>query len=152
MASILKTDKIEGVTASGTVQMPAGHVIQVVSNTYTTEQNMSSSTFADTGLTATITPKFSTSKILILVSAEVFIADGQGRFNLCRGTTSLIEQFIGDGEGSDSYDHLHVSHLDSPSTTSATTYKTQQRTNGGASVGTNSPIGGSSMTLMEIAQ
>ena len=30
MASILKTDKIEGVTSSGTVQMPAGHVVQVL--------------------------------------------------------------------------------------------------------------------------
>ena len=30
MASILKTDKIEGVTASGTVAMPSGSVVQVV--------------------------------------------------------------------------------------------------------------------------
>jgi len=64
MASILKTDKIEGVTASGTVQMPAGHVIQ----TFTTNRT---DTFTLSGVTNTemfsilITPKFASSKILI---------------------------------------------------------------------------------------
>ena len=68
MASILKADKIEGVTASGTVQMPAGHVIQLVTNTYNTQTTISSSTYTDSGLTCQITPKFSSSKIFILVS------------------------------------------------------------------------------------
>ena len=66
MASILKTDKIEGVTASGTVQMPAGHVIQLVQGD-TGDQTTTSTSYADTGLTATITPKFSNSKILVSV-------------------------------------------------------------------------------------
>ena len=65
MASILKTDKIEGVTASGTVQMPAGHVVQVVQTTptSTTHITVASSSLAEVSTTmrVSITPKFATS-------------------------------------------------------------------------------------------
>ena len=49
-------------------QLPTGTVLQVVNATYTPLTGTSSSTFSDTGLTATITPKFTTSKILILIT------------------------------------------------------------------------------------
>ena len=55
MASILKTDKIEGVTSSGTVQMPAGHVVQVLQGERLTIQAVSSNTYADV-VTQAITP------------------------------------------------------------------------------------------------
>ena len=67
MASILKTDKIEGVTASGSVQMPAGMIIQTVQTVSRTSVSSSSSSYveASTNFRCSITPKFSNSKLLI---------------------------------------------------------------------------------------
>lgn len=76
MASILKTDKIEGVTASGTVAMPAGHIIQQVrarsaSNLGTVSAGSYVKISSD--LDVTITPKFSTSKLIIHSACHVYI-------------------------------------------------------------------------------
>ena len=73
MTSILKTDKIEGVTASGTVQMPAGMVIQTVQTISRTLVSTSSSTYAEasTAFRCSITPKFSTSKLLITATIGI---------------------------------------------------------------------------------
>ena len=72
MASILKTDKIEGVTASGTVQMPAGHVVQSQFHQFNDETSASSTSFADiTGSSFSFTPKFATSKLHIRFDAHV---------------------------------------------------------------------------------
>jgi hypothetical protein len=62
MALILSGDT--GVPASG---MPTGSVIQTVQATYGTQVSTSSSTYIDTGLTATITPSSATSKIMVIV-------------------------------------------------------------------------------------
>ena len=152
MTSRLLVDKIEGKTTSGTIQMPAGHVIQTVSTSFSTEVTESGSSFVDTGLSLAITPKFSTSKVLVFVHQMAKALDGAGRMNVLRGSTSLEEQYFGNGEGEDWYGCIEVTFLDSPATTSATTYKTQQRTNGAGTVGVNSPVAGCTMTLMEIAQ
>ena len=72
MASILKTDKIEGVTSSGTVAMPSGSVVQVVQRevaniSFSTTNN---ATYTDvTNFYIDITPKFSDS--IIIFEAEV---------------------------------------------------------------------------------
>ena len=73
MTSTLKTDKIEGVTASGTVQMPAGMVIQTVQTISRTLVSTSSSTYAEasTAFRCSITPKFSTSKLLITATIGI---------------------------------------------------------------------------------
>jgi hypothetical protein len=72
MALILSGDT--GVPASG---MPTGSVIQTVNGTYSSQVNTSSTTYVDTGLTATITPLFATSKILIMVDhADVYSPTG----------------------------------------------------------------------------
>ena len=141
MTSTLKADKIEGVTASGTVQMPAGHVIQVVQGD-TGDQTTTSSSYSDTGLTATITPKFSNSKILVSVkgigSASVdnnqqvifrmvrnqpsadTIVDGQG--NLPYNSNQFGKGFAV-VEGQRERYPVMCDLLDSPSTTSAIAYK-----------------------------
>ena len=67
MSIILSGDN--GVTyPNSTVQASAGVVLQVVNATYSTATTSSSSAYADTGLTATITPKFSTSKVLVIIN------------------------------------------------------------------------------------
>ena len=81
MTSTLKADKIEGVTASGTVQMPAGMVIQTVSANTNTQVSVDSTSYVSTGLSLNITPKFSSSKILISFSAVIYIA-GEGEWSI----------------------------------------------------------------------
>ena len=73
MTSTLKTDKIEGVTASGTVQMPAGHVVQVA-RTYVASSshiNTSSTSLVASGIQCSLTPKFSNSLIFVDFSTTV---------------------------------------------------------------------------------
>jgi len=159
--SILKVDTINEKTSGNGVHI-AGHVIQVVSNTYATETASGSSSYSDTGLTATITPTSTSSKILILCnfcSAGVMQnggADAQGLFKLLRGSTDLMEavnrSYDYGNSGSIIFGQFLMSWSDSPSTTSATTYKLQQK----CTVGTNVRIcegnNPSLMHLMEIAQ
>jgi hypothetical protein len=146
---------------------PSGKVLQVVQATTTTATTISSTTYADTTLTATITPTSATSKVLVMFSqvsstARNDIEAGSG-IRLLRGATAVYEpatggfetQYIyGTGIGSSGTNIkgiISASYLDSPATTSATTYKTQSRTQNS----TNSPSvklneGISTIILMEI--
>tara|TARA_A100001015_G_scaffold306130_1_gene399933 strand:- start:570 stop:1073 length:504 start_codon:yes stop_codon:yes gene_type:complete len=74
MTSRLLVDKIEGKTTASTVQMPEGSVVQMQNATLAGGANSSNATsFTDTGLTLNITPKFATSKILVLVHHAISI-------------------------------------------------------------------------------
>jgi hypothetical protein len=109
-----------------------GKVLQVVEGTYQVGVNSSSSTYADTGLTATITPSSATSKVLVFVNQNgTYNANGAGGSNsiglkLFRGATEIARcngmyTTTPNQQGTT----LSLSKLDSPATTSATTYKTQ---------------------------
>ena len=67
--STLKVDTIQGKTTSGTVAMPAGMVVQTVATTDNTELALSTGQTPTnySQLNTSITPKFSTSKILVRV-------------------------------------------------------------------------------------
>ena len=144
-----------------------GTVLQVVSTTKTDVFSMTSTvTYTDvTGLSVSITPKSSSSKILV----SVFITNGNtganhNNFNLLRGSTNLAQpaadtyaSTIGSSFGSNS-DFLvaSFSHLDSPSTTSSVTYKIQARVSGGTLYvnrrgDLSNVTAASSITVMEIA-
>ena len=71
--------------------LPAGTVLQVVNATYSTQVDTTSGSYVDTGLTASITPSSSTSKILVLVSHQISISasTGYGNVQLLRGSTSV---------------------------------------------------------------
>jgi len=141
--------------------LPAGSVLQVVQGTYATTVSSSTNTFIDTGLTATITPRSTSSKILVLINHNQngkSNADGSNgiTFRLVRGVTALqtMTDYLGYTQSATAvYLSFSSSYLDSPSTTSATTYKTQfASSNNTASVSVqnqaaNSP---SFITLMEI--
>jgi hypothetical protein len=159
-------DGTAGITfPNSTVQASAGQVLQVVSATNSTSTEIKTTVSTDTGLTATITPKFATSKILVLVSQPL------GNFQntntprtfytrLLRGATvvSSKEFDIYGGVGANGYfvvglDGSYAS-LDSPATTSATTYKTQGSISSTANdTGMSVNRGGtqSSIVLLEIA-
>jgi hypothetical protein len=163
MAMII--DGTNGLTFNNsTVQASAGQVLQVVNATYSTQTTSSSSTYSDTGLTASITPKFATSKVLVFVNlASCGKSTGNTYLSarLLRNSTSIIgfddsadytngsstEQYIGS---------ISTSYLDSPATTSATTYKVQFASGFNvasvkinANLALNTPF--STITLMEIA-
>jgi len=111
----------------------AFRVLQVVQGTATTQVDNSTTTRADTGLTATITPQASSSKVLVLVSqpgCSKSAGNTQNAINLflMRGATT-IQQFAAISLYTDSLlqnrGDTSTAFLDSPATTSATTYKTQ---------------------------
>jgi hypothetical protein len=156
-------DGTNGLTFNNaTTQNSGGVVLQVVQGTYATEVSVSNSTFVDSGLTATITPKFATSKILALVTMHCEI-DGStntgGNLKLLRGSTTIwngtsagtMYNYASSGGNLQHSEMIAINYLDSPATTSATTYKTQ----GNLSVGSTFIMQWqslvSTLTLMEIA-
>jgi hypothetical protein len=139
---------------------PAGTVLQVVNATYGTITNTSSATYVTSGLTASITPKFSTSRILILVSFPCTInaSTRQLTYTLYRNSTNLAPnnggqlgygQLYNDGGNLQGVGSLSV--LDSPATTSSTAYTVYfaSTNSGSVSMFHNSLTG--TITLMEIA-
>ena len=73
MASTLTVDNIVGATTAASVKTPAGSVLQTQVNAYNTEVTTTSSTFAATGASVTITPKFATSHILVGIQGTVYM-------------------------------------------------------------------------------
>jgi hypothetical protein len=151
-------------TALAYAALPTGCVLQVVQGTAQTAVGVNSTTAIDTGLTATITPKSASNKILVfVVQSARFSKSGneQGHgLTLIRGSTTLVNQ--SDRYGGYIYSNTTTSidaavqtpiiYLDSPATTSATTYKTQGRpttTPGNVTYQSESQM--STITLVEIA-
>jgi hypothetical protein len=88
-------DGTNGLTFNNaTTQASAGQVLQVVSATNSTYTQIASTSFTDTGLTVSITPKFSTSKILVIVNQQMSVyretnASITGCLQIVRGSTSI---------------------------------------------------------------
>jgi len=136
-ASVGASQIVDGSVTSA--KLSAGKVLQVVSATKTDTQSFSSSSFSDiTGLSLSITPSSTSSKILVFGYAMVAwdSANAKLGINLVRNTTNIL---IGDAAGSrqrltgflylgttcTSVFPSAFNYLDAPSTTSATTYKIQ---------------------------
>lgn len=159
LASGQTLDASEGLTP------PAGHVIQMVTNTVTSviQQNSTSWT---TMFSATITPKFNDSKIFIQVMIgglymNLSSQTNQTSWRVCRNSGTTI---------TDANTHFHtevgrnatsagtrafpnMSIVDSPATTSATTYNVQsERHTGSGGIQINDTAGTSTITLLEIKQ
>ena len=137
--------------------LPAGVVIQAVSATNTSAFSTSSGTFVTTGFSASITPRFSTSKILMMFSVFNMYQGGNmaAAVTVYRGGTALdtngfaqtyaaTGSTITTGAGSGVY-------LDSPATTNSTTYTLYARNqNNNGTIQINA-TGIMSMVLLEIA-
>jgi hypothetical protein len=160
-ASSIPTSQLTGsVTRS---QLPTGSVLQVVQATKTDSFSVTSTTFTDvTGMSVTITPTSSSSQILVIVAVGGHACStGDSLLQLVRGSTAINNGSSGFAQANSSQNGTCLSainvFLDSPATTSATTYKIQQRADqGGQTAHFNSrPSGGvvvaSSITVMEIA-
>lgn len=125
MSKLFVNDIVEKTSGHG-VLIP-GHAIQVVQATTTTQYSSTSTSFVDSGLSVTITPKSSSSKILITADFGVAASTSSGAmiFNLLRGSTQLFYRGICYSTAGGIYSNAAFFHLDSPATTSATTYKIQ---------------------------
>jgi hypothetical protein len=152
----------------------SGGILQVVSTTKSDTFSTASTTFTDvTGLSATITPRSTSSKIYVMatVTGTGTAANTQIHLQLVRDSTAI---FIGDAAGSrtratvsgtegisNEVYSMAASGLDSPATTSSVTYKVQAKTQGASTVYINRSQGDSDLvsrprtvstiTLIEVA-
>ena len=133
------TDKVFVWNASAWKQIPtaatAGAVLQVVQGTNSTQTITTSGTFVDTNLTATITPQYSTSKVLAMVTQNAYVdtAGTDSGFQLLRGANQIgLSTGVAYGTGSGNVAQWALNIFDSPATTSATIYKTQMKRISGA--------------------
>ena len=132
MSSELRVDKI--IPTGGVPTGGGGGIIQIQSTTLSTPFTSSSTSYVDiTGLSVSITPKFSTSKILVLWSVDYSNTGNHScRIGFFRGETNVLGSPVSNrlrgwqlftyGDTNTSEGHA-FQHLDSPNTTSAVTYK-----------------------------
>jgi hypothetical protein len=133
----------------------AFRILQVVQGTSTSLGTSTSATFIDSNITATITPQSSTSKILVLVSQNAFATTaGTGiGMRIVRGSTTIwAAADICYGTASGNIDTWSPIYMDSPATTSATTYKTTFARTTGTGIAYTQPNGSnSSIILCEVS-
>jgi len=156
---ITMPDSTGTLLTSGSPQ--SGGVIQVVNFTTTTQFTTSSGTFSNTGFSASITPKFSTSKILILarVPGGVQTSFGQAGFAIAlyRGATPLYtpavyENYNNVSSGGNQPRQVDsINYLDSPATTSTVSYNLYAASSNSSITAVINETGPTSITLMEIA-
>lgn len=146
-----------------TTQMPAGTIIQVVQNYTASTLSTSSTSAAASGFISSITPQFSTSKILITVSGGAYDYGGSGSMRgsavmyrqIASGSYSSIWQIATPNIGSPTWSlNWGGQWLDSPATTSTINYQLYSSTSNASYAfmlnnGSGTPL---SVTLMEIAQ
>jgi len=177
MGSTLTVDNIVGATTAANVKLPAGSVLQTVSTSWSTTTAVTATSYtAITGASLAITPKFSTSKILVMLNLSLKVNDSNtayanGALQILRGSTLISGTVPTDGTGSFEVGNyvggssaIEMNHrytnnvVDSPSTASATTYSVKGKVYGSAGgiVTVNASgaggAGTSSLILMEIAQ
>jgi hypothetical protein len=153
-----------GVPAWATPAGGGGKVLQVVTATRSAGTAINTTTYTDTGLTATITPTSATSKVLVLVTQSFATSRNTSElaigWRLMRDATSVwaygapyaMQMYAAGTTAWQVYGILNMSYLDSPATTSATTYKTQGQVGSTANAGISDWQYGSgaTITLLEI--
>ncbi len=135
-----------------------GNVIQMVSATDSSTRTRSSSSYGTLTLNASITPKNSSSKIICMFSGVIEVSSG-GRANLCLsraisgGATTEVNggsSLTREQDTSDTNVGTQFIFVDSPSTTSATTYTLHGKTENGNQLSLIGDGGISTLTLLEV--
>ena len=177
MASTLTVDNIVGATTAANVKLPAGAVLQTVTKDFSdlTTVTSSGTTYTDvTNGTITITPKFNNSKILIIPNITIITQDSSQNYiyfgvRCVRGSSTALGP-IPTADANGSYDYgigvgpasgtmntiqfdmrVTAHHIDTPATTSATTYKFQVINYNSGRTTTVNHTGGSTILAMEIS-
>tara|TARA_B000000609_G_scaffold61111_1_gene45421 strand:+ start:2157 stop:2732 length:576 start_codon:yes stop_codon:yes gene_type:complete len=167
----------DGSTTISNLSGGVGKILQVVQVVHTATVSTTGITYTDTGLSASITPNSSSNKVLILVSQGYYITrstdQARGGFRLLKGSTVLeqgpnaatgqepngLGKSTNLGGSTQVAGRYNLHYLDSPSTTSSTTYKTQfanAQSSASPTIYVNSGTGSGEMgsgfiTLMEVA-
>ena len=187
MAGTLSVQKIQGLASSATptvVEVSSGHTLvqphmplQIIQGNLNTAVSTTSTSFVDVGLSATITPKFATSKVLVtVILGKVGQSNTNGSsWKIFRNSDVVIQHSAASGNAQTQaafhiacgiYGASHperyvespiLNFLDSPNSTSALLYKIQWKNDGGTSYlnrwAVNTDMGStSSITLTEVAQ
>jgi len=148
---------LRGDNAWGEAGAAAGQVIQVVTATDSTERSTTSTSYV-TGsntLSVSITPSSTSNKILILLNtcgAGTATGDERPIYTIYRGATDLASSSAGFTRiTSGSWGTVGISLLDSPSTTSSTTYQVYMKVSNSAITGYLNYLGSKgSITVLEI--
>jgi len=154
------TGALPAISGASLTNLPGGgKVLQVVYSRTETSVSTTSSTFTDSNLSATITPTSASSKILVLITQMTHkngSTQDQMAIRLVKDTTILIKwatELLHDNNGlSHNGQSSSYNYLDTPSTTSSTTYKTTfaVRQSNGSTLTCQYAGASSSMTLIEI--
>ena len=133
--STLSVDTIQGQTTAANVKLPAGATLQVVEATSTTDENITSTSFVNSTIAATITPKYNNSIIKVECLFHFHQTSGSpgGDVQLVRDVGGTITNLTGSGQDfyirqftNDSdyfYFPVYLFATDTPATTSARTYR-----------------------------
>ena len=140
-------------------KLPSGSVLQVVNSFYQTQTTHSHTAWSDTGLQATITPTSTSSKILVMINQHCNSVRYGGAIRVLKDSSVVYEPsetyaFYLDPSANSNWRQYHsYNHLDSPSTTSTITYKTQGKaySNLASLITQQASYFRSFITLMEIA-
>ena len=147
--------------ASGIVAASPGSIIQVVQAVFGPgfQHSTTSTTYENTGIEASITPRSASSRIMIAVTTQVAVRNpdatvgfSYGAYNLTRNNSELLVwgnvQWIGWAPGC-------LQYVDSPNSSSQLTYRIQSKMISSGRIytgwGTSSVSGTSNMILSEIA-
>ena len=168
MTSQLRVDKI--LPVDGAPTNGGGGITQIVQDSTNNRVETSSQSFVASNLSASITPKFNTSKIFVMVSGDcntnaddnemfltIYRSIGGGSFEDLGATAN--GEYYGFMSASSRAERLHsavnINYLDSPSTTSAVTYKVYVRKSADGSGNVEFPVNNGAqkafMTLMEVS-
>lgn len=116
-----------------TAETVVSKVVQIVTGSTSTQATSSTTSYADTNLTATITPTSASNKVLVVVTQTGCVktsgsADNGINLRLVRGSTTIQTVALSLGYTASTLSlycgPIATQYLDSPATTSATTYKT----------------------------
>jgi hypothetical protein len=160
---VLTADSAEATGMKWAAAAGGGKVLQVVQGTLTGNASTTSTSYADTGLSVSITPSSATSKILIhyyhpfalfknsTTVAQAFITLLRGATDLAIPSSANENLYLGTASGNLELDTTFtISYLDSPATTSALTYKTQFKVGTGVTLYANRTNFTSAIIAMEI--
>jgi len=138
-------------------------IVQIVQTAYSTVDSTTSvtPTMANTGCTATITPTSSSNRVLAMLSMATYHASASQNMaaRIMRGSSAAFSGITGDfwaSVGGGIASNINIQWLDSPATTSATTYTAQFSVGGGGTGQLNKDFfnnnnGVTYLTLMEIS-
>jgi len=140
-----------------------GKVLQVVTATYSTTQTTTSSSLVDTNLSASITPSAASSRVLVIVAQSAYVtssgANGSMGLAIVRGSTTILDcqanglaYSVPSSANGSVTGYPSLVYVDSPSTTSSTTYKTQMKSGFSSTTTVTAQPGSatSTITLLEI--